>query len=167
MKNETNVESSAEETKKPVAEEQKVVVNPTPSSGPNYWLVGGVVALILVIAFGFFAFVHIRTQRLVSFRNNAFVDRVYRGGMGMRGFGGSYNNTYNTNEISGKVTAVNGSSFIVDVAGTSKTVAISSTTRFPLNSATKVNVGDNVDVWGLQDSSGVIQADRIAVNPTY
>jgi hypothetical protein len=53
----------------------------------------------------------------------------------------------------------------MDINGQSKNVQISDTTRFPLNSATTVNTGDTVLVWGGQDSNGTIQATQISVNP--
>ncbi len=70
------------------------------------------------------------------------------------------------NAIQGKVTAVDGQKLTVDVSGTSKTVQVGTDTRFPINSTTKINVGDTVSVTGEQDSNGVIQAVRIVVNPT-
>jgi hypothetical protein len=73
---------------------------------------------------------------------------------------------FNNNSIQGNVTAVDGQKLTINVSGTSKTVQISTDTRFPLNSDTKINVGDIVTVTGEQDSSGVIQAQHIIVNPT-
>ncbi len=83
-----------------------------------------------------------------------------------RGNGKRYTlNQNGQNLIEAKVTAVNGQTFTVDNNGQPKNVQILDTTRFPLNSATKVNVGDTVAVYGQQDSNGVIQATLISVNP--
>lgn len=73
--------------------------------------------------------------------------------------------TLSQNAIESKVTAVNDQTFTIDNNGQPKNVQISDTTRFPLNSATKVNVGNTVIVYGQQDSNGVIQAQLISVNP--
>jgi hypothetical protein len=97
-----------------------------------------------------------------------------RGMMNFGGFRGGMMGGYrlgigqeDDNVLTGTVKTVNGSKFTVDVNGTTKTVEISSDTRFPVNSATKVAVNDKVVVIGEQDSNGVIQATRIVVNPSY
>lgn len=69
------------------------------------------------------------------------------------------------NTIEGKVTAVNDQVFTMDNNGQSRNVQVSSSTRFPLDSTTKINVGDIITVRGQQDSNGMIQAVSISVNP--
>ena len=89
----------------------------------------------------------------------------FRGGMMGRGHrfrGGLNSNGFVIgNAVGGKVTAVNGQQFTIDASGTTKTVQITDTTRFPVNSGTQVKVGDQVIVSGEQDSKGVIQATRV------
>jgi hypothetical protein len=83
-----------------------------------------------------------------------------------RGFGDKMmGGGFRQNSVSGTVKAVEDKKFTIDVNGTTKTVQISDTTRFSLNSATSVKVNDKVLVWGEQDSNGVIQANRVEVNP--
>ncbi len=129
----------------------------------KYILFGGLIgfALLLMLVFGSMFIFRLR-NRINWVPRNMIVGRVYN--FGHRNFArGKYSAA---NQTSGKVTSVNGSTFTVDASGQTKTVQISATTRFPLNLANKVNVNDQVEVWGLQDSNGVIQATRIAVNPT-
>lgn len=93
-----------------------------------------------------------------------------RGMMGGRGRLLDENVQYNSNQynnyLTGKVTAVNDKQFTATIDSETRIVEISDTTRFPNTSATKVVVGDTVFVSGEQDSSGIIQATRIVVNPT-
>ena len=96
-------------------------------------------------------------------RQNNFGSGMMNNGRGIRGGSGMMNRE---NSTSGKVTAVDGKQFTIDASGTSVKVQISDSTRFPLNSATTVTVGDGVSVSGERDSNGVIQAVRIVVNPT-
>lgn len=70
------------------------------------------------------------------------------------------------NVIEGKVTAVNDKVFTVEQNGQSKNFQISDSTRFPIDSANKVAVGDTVIISGEQDSNETIQATRIIVNPS-
>ena len=93
-----------------------------------------------------------------------FATRGNREGMmsGRRGMMLGFNN----NATQGKVTAVDGQKVTMDVSGTSKTVQIGTDTRFPLNSTTKIAVGDTISVVGEQDSTGTIQALRVIVNST-
>lgn len=125
-------------------------------------------AVIVVLGVGAFSVMHLKNSRLGARR--AF--STHLGGPGMRGYGhigrGGMmrgGNIANQNAISSKVTAVNDKKFTIDASGTSKDIQISDTTRFPLDSATSVKVGDTVIVRGQQDSSGVIQATTILVNP--
>ncbi len=131
-------------------------------------------AVLFILGAGAFAALHLKNGRLVKrglYGRGGYgmVGRNYRGGMmGGRGFRGRKWNgsgAVSSNSISGKVTAVNGQTFAVDASGTSKNVQIASATRFPLDSATSVKVGDTVVVRGQQDSSGTIQAKTILVNP--
>lgn len=91
-------------------------------------------------------------------------DGLERGGM-MGGRRGGFRG-YMEDRTQGKVTAVDGKKFTIDVSGTVTQVQITDTTRFPMNSATTVKVGDTVVVMGEKDSGGVVQAIRIMVNPT-
>ncbi|HUD20909.1 MAG TPA: hypothetical protein VMQ44_02490 [Candidatus Saccharimonadales bacterium] len=125
------------------------------------WLV--VLALFVILVFGllFAGFNgHRREMDVGRFGENMDTRIGGRGfGMmgGMRGARGG--------SLTAKVNAVNGQTLIVDDAGTSRTIQISSTTRFSLSSTTKIATGDTITVIGSQDSGGVIQADLIYVNP--
>lgn len=122
-------------------------------------IVGAVVVVIL--GAGIFAAFHLRNGRFIAKRGfNGFYGRSGYGMTGGRhGFrGGNFNSG---NAISGKVTAVNGQTLTIDASGTSKTVQISDSTRFPIGSATDIKTGDQVVVFGEQDSKGTVQATRI------
>lgn len=143
---------------------------------PNHKILAVVIvgtAVIVVLGAGAFSVMNLKNGRP---GNRGFFNNQL-GGPGMRGYGhmdrGGFGgrklnggNVANRNAISGKVTAVNDKKFTIDASGTSKEIQISDTTRFSLNSATSVKVGDTVIVRGQQDSSSVIQATTIVVNPT-
>ena len=128
-------------------------------------IVGAVVVVIL--GAGIFAAFHLRNGRFIAKRGfNGFYGRSgygMKGGRGMMGGGyGFRGGNFNSgNTISGKVTAVNGQTLTIDASGTSKTVQISDSTRFPIGSATDIKTGDQVVVFGEQDSKGTVQATRI------
>lgn len=145
-----------------LSQEEKTTDDNQPSKA-SHFLAGVLVAIIIlaILLIGF-AFVFRFTHRpFFGPRERIPMGYYYRGYRGFRGGRGFvFQNT-----ISGKVTAVNGQTLTIDVNGQTKTVQISDATRFPIGSATKVNVGDQIVVWGSQDSQGVIQATQIAVNP--
>ena len=155
------VKSGQSETEASKSKEEKKMENDH-SHKVSDLVVGGIIGAIIVVvllSIGSLFFFRLPNRAFLGFRERAPVGEIYRGPFGARrGFVFS-------NSISGKVTAVNGQTFTVDVSGQSKTVQITDSTRFPITSATKMNVGDQVVVWGQQDSNGVIQATRIAVNP--
>lgn len=164
MAEEKEIKEDAKEVKK--SEDQK----PSFSHMHNKWMLFGVAALItfVIVVFGTLAF-H-KVTEVGQFGRKSEL----RGGYGMmhggvmgrgRGQFGGRGMMSGHSASAGKVTAVNGQTLTVDFSGDSKTVQISDTTRFPLNSATAVKVGDQVVVVGEQDSKGVIQATRIIVNP--
>lgn len=134
------------------------------TSKTNYWLIGvvGFVSLVILLMSGLLTFRFSRA--FMGPRNRLTVGRVYnRFGAPHLGRSGSF---MMRNSVSGNVTAVSGQSFTLNLSGQNRTVQISSSTLFSLNSANKVTVGDQVTVWGGQDSQRVIQASRIAINST-
>jgi hypothetical protein len=144
------------------AESEKVG---TPSPHTANWILAGIVVFIVLVVLltgAVFTF-RLAHRILPDVRNETTVSRVY-GFPGHRNFDGR-GRINGVNNISGKVTTVSGQTFTIDVNGQSKTVLILDTTRFPINSATSVKTGDQVVVFGQQDSKGVIQATRILVNP--
>lgn len=169
------IKDKAEEVKEPQKDSKQETKGMACS--PNHKILAVIIvgtAVIVVLGAGAFSVMHLKGSRLGS--RKAFSNHL--GGPGIRGYGhmggGFYGgrggmmrggNIANQNAISGKVTAVNDKKFTIDASGTPKDIQISDTTRFPLNSATSVKVGDTVIVRGQQDSSGVIQATTILVNP--
>lgn len=160
-----NNKKQNEETKPQteVTAEKTLAVTPRKSNGLILALAG--LVIIIVLLFSGFFFFHFTNRSFMGMRNRFAINRTFnqgnfRGSMGHGRFMGA-------NSVSGKVTSVNNLSFTIDQNGTTKTVQISSTTRFPINSATKVVVGDQVVIRGGQDNQGVIQATLIIVNPTY
>ena len=130
----------------------------------NYLLIGIVSFVIFAFLIAGSLFIFRVSRRFNPVRNQVSFNRSYNfghAGFHNRGFMGRM---MEADSVSGKVTAVNGQTFTIDDKGQSKSVQINNTTRFSLNSATKVNVNDQVVIWGLQNSSGIIQADRISVN---
>jgi hypothetical protein len=130
----------------------------------------GFLLFLLLIALGLAGAVAMRklavnrivgTERVAQGRN--FELRGNRGGM-MGGRNMMFGQSSNVTQ--GKVTAVDGQKITIDASGTTKAVQIGTDTRFPLNSTTKIAVGDTISVVGEQDSVGVIQALRVIVNPT-
>jgi len=157
-KDEKNAIASEEKVAETASE--KVVTPPLHTAN---WILAGVIALIVLmvlLAGAVFTF-RLAHRIFPGVRNETGVSRVY-GFPGHRNFDGR-GRINDVNSISGKVTAVNGQTFTIDISGQSKTVQTLDTTRFPLNSATIVKVGDQVVVFGHQDSKGVIQATRILV----
>lgn len=155
-------ETVTDKVESDVSQETAVKEASYSSDKTKYILFGGLIglALLLMLIFGSMVVIRLRNQTNLGPRN-MMIGRVYN--FGHRGFANA--NYSAANRTSGKVTNVNGSTFTVDVNGQTKTIQISATTLFPLNLANKVNVNDQVVVWGLQDSAGVVQANRIAVNP--
>jgi|GEM_PF-1669028 len=162
-KEENKVEGiGGEKEKVTEAENEKVV---EPAHHKSTWLLAGIIAfivLMVLLAGAVFTF-RLAHRVFPGVRNETTVSRVY-GFPGHRNFVGR-GRINGVSSVSGKVTAVAGQTFTIDVNGQSKTVQISDTTRFPLNSATSVKTEDQVIVFGQQDSKGVIEATRILVNP--
>jgi len=167
--------NSAEEASSQKAE----VASGRISRRAKYVLIGAaaLVALLTTLAAGMF-FVRLGGPRFRMHRKFARIERGYNlrkpYGFGMRdrvrdrdcfnrkpGRG----NRIKRDALTGKVTEVSGDTFSVESDGKTKKVEISDSTRFPLDSATKVKVGDTVVVTGDQDSEGTVQAIRITVSP--
>lgn len=166
MKNEEERQNPVANKNEDEVPKESVAEDSSYSEGKTkYLLLGGLASfvIILVFVFGFMVFFRIRSHLYLrpNGARNIYVTRSF----GRRDFGVK-KRTFGVNHISGKVTAVNGQTFVVDTSGQTKTVQISTNTRFPLNSVTKISVNDQVLVWGLQNSDGVIQANQIAVNPS-
>jgi len=169
-KNSGEVDKEDKKTTAASGEKEKVVEIAsekviTPAHHTANWVLAGVIAFVVLMALlagSLFTF-RLAHRIFPGVRNETGVSRVY-GFPSHRSFDGR-GRINGVNSVSGKVTAINGQTFTTDVNGQSKTVQISDTTRFPLNSATSVKVGDQVVVLGQQDSKGVIQATRILVNP--
>lgn len=128
-----------------------------------FGLVGFIVLLFLVFGFiGVAVFGHSHNNKIGRV-NNVAVERNF-GGAGMNGMMGR--GEFNGSEsVTGKVTAVNGKTFTMNVgSNTTKNVQISDSTRFPISSNTNISVGDSVTVHGGQDSNGIIQATLITIN---
>jgi hypothetical protein len=157
-----NGEVSKETEKNEVAGNNQSVV----ASKTNYLLIGIVSFFIFVFLIGGSFFIFRASRRFSPIRQQVSFNHNYnfnRSGFGHRNFMGRM---MGVNSVSGKVIAVNGQTFTIDDNGQSRSVQINDTTRFSINSTTKINVNDQVVVWGLQNSSGVIQADHISVNPS-
>jgi hypothetical protein len=71
--------------------------------------------------------------------------------------------------VIGQVSSVNGQTIVItEQSGTSQTVQITSSTQFAGGaSASQIAVGDTIMAVGQKNSSGVIQATRIIINPMY
>lgn len=160
------VSTNENETKTSPDSKQKQEIDDKKTKKTKYLLIGlvGLVVLVCLLVGGlFFSRCWFQHRQLVR-RNNAKIGRDYSP-VRHQNFGARQKKIFKNNSISGKVTAVDGQTFTVDQNGQAKKVQIGDETRFPLISQTKVNVGDEVLVWGEQDSSGVVQAVRIIVNP--
>lgn len=83
---------------------------------------------------------------------------------GYGGYGANYGN-----RALGTVSSVNGQTIVItERDGSNQTVQISSSTQFSNGtSASQIAVGDTIMALGTKNSSGVIQATRIDINPTY
>jgi len=128
-----------------------------------FGLVGLIILLVVIFsAVGAAVFGHNNNNRIGRVSNVA-IERNFDGeGMGMMGRDRSFRGS---EQVTGKVTAVNGKTFAINVGSNqTKDVLISDTTRFPISSNTDIAVGDSVTVSGGQDSDGVIQAVRIVIN---
>jgi|GEM_PF-4461773 hypothetical protein len=81
---------------------------------------------------------------------------------------GSYRGGYG-NRVIGQVTSINGQTIVVaDQSGTNQTIQITSSTQFSNgDTASSIVVGDTIMAVGQKNSSGVIQATRIIINPSY
>ena len=127
-----------------------------------------VVVLAAILLIGGVAVMGVATKRLVSNQRGAGMMTQGRSfgedSTGLRGQGMRMRR--GINQDSAKVTAVDGKQFTIDLSGTTYKVQINDSTRFPVDSVTTVKVGDQVVVIGEKDSNGMIQADRIIVNPT-
>jgi hypothetical protein len=73
------------------------------------------------------------------------------------------------NRVIGQVSSVNGQTIVItEQGGSNQTVQITSSTQFASGaSASQIAVGDTIMAVGQKNSSGVIQATRIIINPTY
>ncbi len=178
---ESEQENSAEEA----SSERTEVASGRIGKKAKYALIGAgaLVILLIVLTAGMF-FVRLGGPRFRMHRKYARIERGSnfreqygfgkRDGFGMRDRGRDRaclngrpgrGNWMKGNVLTGKVTEVNGDIFTVETDGKTKKVEIGDSTRFPLNSATKVKVGDTVIVTGEQDSEGTVQAVRIIVSP--
>lgn len=132
-------------------------------------IIAGAGALVFLVLLG--ALVSgLALKKFAGKRNKAVMGRTFERGFGGKNLGGrgmmKDRGGMMQNRTAGKVTAVNDKQFTIDVSGTSKTIQITDSTRFPVNSSSSINTGDQVIVTGEQNSNGVIQAERIIVNPT-
>lgn len=130
-----------------------------------FGLIGLVVLLVVIFGvIGTAMFGRYHNNRIGRV-NNVALERNFDGnGMG-RGMVERGHSFAGADQVTGKVTAVNGKTFTMNVGSNqTKDVQISDTTRFPISSNTSISVGDTVTVRGGQDSSGVIQATRISVD---
>ncbi len=158
------------ENKEEVKEKDSKTVETVKNNGGKaaYMLMGaGITFAFLILLFvGIFAVAHITHRNLLQESKTAGVtfnrEFDFSGPGKMLHGGGRFAMNNVTN---GKVTEVNGQTFTVDDSGTNVKVQITSDTRFPVKSATSVKTGDQVNVWGEKDSTGVVQAERIVVNP--
>lgn len=71
--------------------------------------------------------------------------------------------TSNTTALSGKITAVNGTDFILDQNGTSKTIKTDSNTHFGGVGIGGLKNGETVSLVGTANSDGSIQAAGVRV----
>ncbi|HUD07506.1 MAG TPA: DUF5666 domain-containing protein [Candidatus Saccharimonadales bacterium] len=81
---------------------------------------------------------------------------------------GNFRSNYG-NRVIGQVSSVNGQTIVItNQSGTSQTIQITSSTQFASGvSASQIAVGDTIMAAGQANSSGVIQATRIIINPSY
>jgi hypothetical protein len=133
----------------------------------KYWAIGIISFMVFISLVGGLlgTFFLMRSNRQQFRKQGIIMKQMGRNRM-KDGRGRSARLDQKRNMIEGKITVVADKTFTIDQNGQSKNVQISDSTRFPLDSANKVTVGDKVRVWGEQDANGVIQAMRIMVNPS-
>jgi hypothetical protein len=129
-------------------------------------VIGGLAVTLILIVGLVGMLVAGRFVRNREFTNNFRGNTSYNLNSERRMMGGRMMLNFGSDSIQGNVTAVNGQKITLNVDGTSKTVQIGTDTRFPLDSSTKIVVGNVITVIGEQDSNGVIQAQRIVVDQT-
>jgi hypothetical protein len=73
------------------------------------------------------------------------------------------------NRIIGQVTSISGQTIVItDQSGTSQTINVTTATQFSNGaSLSQIAVGDTIMVVGQKNSSNVIQATRIIINPSF
>ncbi|MDB5161473.1 MAG: hypothetical protein JWO96_853 [Candidatus Saccharibacteria bacterium] len=121
------------------------------------WLVPALLVVIVILLAGMFAS-HRERQGVNGLpgRGQGLMTRHERRFLG-QGLPGS-----NQNQLSGTVTAVNGSTFTIAGNGASNQVQTSSSTQYQGGNQVKIN--DTVVVFGTT-SSGTFQASQVVINP--
>jgi uncharacterized protein (UPF0333 family) len=141
--------------KKPTRKKRQVII----------LVLAGIGLLLIGFVSGYYANnVSNQASTKLSMVQNRYPNFINNGSGGY----GNYRSNYG-NRVIGQVSSINGQTIVItEQNGTSQTIQITSSTQFANGtSISQIAVGDTIMVDGQKNSSNVIPATRIIINPSF